>query len=69
MKLIVHKKIKKTYEFDFIDLQIEHSIKNFMNDLFNELDFDIETYHKKINLISNKIGRRHNNMINMFYEE
>ena len=69
MKLIVHKKVKKYYEFNFIDLQIEHSIKNFMNNLFNEFDFDIETYHKKIDLISNKIDCRHNNMINIFYKE
>ena len=69
MKFIVHKKVKKHYEFDFTDLQIKHSIKNFMNDLFNELNFDIKTYYKRIDLILNKIDRRHNNMISMFYEK
>ena len=69
MKLIVHKRIKKHYKFDFIDLQIEHSIKNFINNLFNEFDFNIETYYKKIDLILNKIDRRHNNMINIFYKK
>ena len=45
---------------------MKHFIKNIINDLFNEFNFDINVYYKKINELKTKLIEYQNyNIINI----